>query len=227
MTNLEELILAGHGSPREPAGSSDGLRHQILDELRRGHEELEQDIAAKSDLLRNHKAPTNGVQAAARGSSNYYVYDKPRMQNASGSGSSTHSDRELESKLAEMTRAYNESLSNQRSTQAQMSQLVTQIRDLQSDLDQTELKYDQLAAAYQCLIQEAGVDEGMIQNLQATLEKYKNQADKHMESWRSSTMELEKQTASLRNSVGRGRGASINGEIGAMGSPTRSALSMH
>ncbi|GAC99062.1 hypothetical protein PHSY_006659 [Pseudozyma hubeiensis SY62] len=227
MTNLEELILAGHGSPQVTGGSSDGLRHQILDELRRGHEELEQDIAAKSDLLRNHKtAPTNGISAPTRGSSSYYVYDKPRSNHASNGSSSSSNTSDLETKLAEMTRAYNESLSNQRSTQTQMASLVTQIRDLQSGLDESELKYDQLAAAYQSLIQEAGVDEGMIESLQSTLEKYKSQADKHMESWRSSTMELERQAKSLKSSVGRGRGGSVVGEMNAMGSPSRSALSM-
>ncbi len=46
-----------------------------------------------------------------------------------------------------------------------MTQMVTQIRDLQSGLDESELKYDHLAAAYQSLIQEAGVDESMINSL--------------------------------------------------------------
>ena len=232
MTNLEELILAGHGSPQATGGSSDGLRHQILDELRRGHEELEQDIAAKSDLLRSHKAApvaNGGAVPPVRGSSSYYVYDQPakarnghgHMSNGSTSSASSH--HEMEAKLAEMTRAYNDSLAAQRQSQTHMTQLVTQIRDLQAGLDESELKYDQLAAAYQSLIQEAGVDESMIASLQQTLEKYKSQADKHMENWRRTTMELEKHTASLRSQSGR-RPGSIPPDM--MGSPTRTSLSM-
>ena len=198
MTNLEELILAGHGSPQVTGGSADGLRHQILEELRRGHEELEQDIAAKSDMLRSHKGSGNGVAASvpARGSSSYYVYDQPRTTHQSTSSNGSTSD--LESKLTEITRAYHDSQASHQASQLHMAQLVTQIRDLQASLDQAELKYDHLQAAYQSLIQEAGVDEGMIQSLQQTLEKYKSQADKHMENWRRTTLELEKHTASLR-----------------------------
>ncbi|ETS59972.1 hypothetical protein PaG_05959 [Moesziomyces aphidis] len=237
MTNLEELILAGHGSPQVTGGPSDGLRHQILDELRRGHEELEQDIAAKSDLLRSHKMPTK-VSAAvppARGSSSYYVYGNEAkktnghtLHSASNgsSSSSSASNGELEAKLGEVTRAYQESVAQQRQSQAHMTQLVTQIRDLQAGLDESELKYDQLAAAYESLIHEAGVDESMINSLQQTLEKYKSQADKHMENWRRTTVELEKHTASLRSQTGRRPGSippeMVNGSM----SPTRTQLSM-
>ncbi|EST04971.1 Myosin, N-terminal, SH3-like protein [Kalmanozyma brasiliensis GHG001] len=101
MTNLEELVLAGHGSPVVTGGASDGLRHQILDELRRGHEELEQDIAAKSDLLRSHKAPP--AQAPTRGSSSYYVYDTKPARNghpSNGSSGSSSSASELEKHTA-------------------------------------------------------------------------------------------------------------------------------
>ncbi|KAJ1023959.1 hypothetical protein NDA13_004791 [Ustilago tritici] len=232
MTNLEELVLAGHGSPQVTGGASDGLRHQILDELRRGHEELEHDIALKSEQLRSHKLPTSNGSVAppARGSSSYYVYGNDTKRNGNGSSSSTSSSNnaELESKLAEMTRLYQESISSQRNSQAQMTNLVTQIRDLQAGLDESELKYDHLAAAYQSLIQEAGVDESLINSLQQTLERYKSQADKHMENWRNTTKELESQakSLSLRNGAGGRRPGSIPPEMVGGMSPTRTQLSM-
>ncbi|KAJ1018874.1 hypothetical protein NDA16_004677 [Ustilago loliicola] len=233
MTNLEELVLGGHGSPQVTGGASDGLRHQILDELRRGHEELEQDIALKSEQLRSHKLPSSngGVAPPARGSSSYYVYDNKRNGNGSHASNSSSSSNtaDLESKLQEMTRLYQDSLSNQRNSQAHMTQLVTQIRDLQAGLDESELKYDHLAAAYQSLIQEAGVDESMINSLQQTLERYKSQADKHMENWRTTTKELESQakSLSLRNGAGgRRTPGSIPSEMVGGMSPTRTQLSM-
>lgn len=47
-SNLEELVKRG-------SGDDSSFRRRLLDELRTGHDELEQDVAAKADLLRNHK----------------------------------------------------------------------------------------------------------------------------------------------------------------------------
>ncbi|PWZ00223.1 LOW QUALITY PROTEIN: hypothetical protein BCV70DRAFT_226818 [Testicularia cyperi] len=256
MTNLQELVLQ-QGSASPPSsynsnGHSDALRNQILDELRKGHEELEQDIAAKSDMLRSHKTPLASNAATLNGSSGgggnvkrtsqYYLYTNDAAKNSHGAvpprtssnGASSAVQAELEGKLSEVTRLYNDSLLQQRQSQSHIADLVTQIRDLQAGLDESELRYDQLVVAYQTVIQEAGIDEGMLASLQATLEKYKSQADKHMQHWRDTTRELEQQTASLRTQTLR-RPGSIPPEMHAgnmsptrsthaMSSPTRSAI---
>lgn len=48
-TNLEEIVKRGDNS------ADDTFRRRLLSELRSGHDELEQDIAAKSEQLRSHK----------------------------------------------------------------------------------------------------------------------------------------------------------------------------
>ncbi len=213
MTNLEELVLAGHGFPRSLAEHLTGLRHQILDELRRGHEELEQDIAAKSDLLRSHKAP-NGHSAAqppARGSSSYYVYDKRAMVISAtvlplflelGTRIQTHRNDPPLPRLsripAPVANAYDFAPHADPRPPSRVGRERDEVRPART--------------AYQSLIQEAGVDESMISTLQSTLEKYKSQADKHMENWRRTTLELEKQTATLRGASGR-RPGSVVGEL--------------
>ncbi len=53
--NLEDLVQRGS------ANTDDAFRRRLLDELRAGHDELEQDVAAKADMLRSHK--TNGSPA--------------------------------------------------------------------------------------------------------------------------------------------------------------------
>ncbi len=78
--------------------------------------ELEQDIAAKSDLLRSHKMPQMAASLHLPRSSSYYVYgnDTAKKSNghslhhsgSNGSSGSSASQHELESKLADMTRAY-------------------------------------------------------------------------------------------------------------------------
>ncbi|KAN0065099.1 class II myosin [Thecaphora frezii] len=115
----------------------------------------------------------------------------------------------LETKLKELTQAYQDSLNQQRENQTQSVQLLAQIRDLRAHLDESELKYDQLSAAYQSLIAEAGVDEEMISSLQQAVERYKAQADSHMENWRKTTQELEQQTMHLRTQATLRRPGSI------------------
>lgn len=64
--NLQDLVRENNSSSPGPSGS--GLRSKLLEELQLGHDALEADIAAKSDLLRFHQKnqTANGQSPLAR-----------------------------------------------------------------------------------------------------------------------------------------------------------------
>lgn len=142
-------------------------------------------------------------------------------ETASSSGGWLREKQVLEEQVAQLTQAYTDSLQNQRDGQAQSVNLLAQARDLRASLDESELKYSQLQAAYQALAQEAGVDEEMISSLARAVERYKRQADEHFAHWRNNTQELEKQTNQLRSQATLRRpGSSTAGSTVGTASPS-------
>ncbi|KDN45270.1 P-loop containing nucleoside triphosphate hydrolase protein [Tilletiaria anomala UBC 951] len=229
--NLEELVKRS----AQTGGDDSSFRRRLLEELRMGHDELEQDIAAKADLLRNHKM--NGstpkkekpIYAFGNVTPSGGNVKRASLQFVEDTRSSTGGWQKeksmLEGKVQDLMQAYQESLQGQRDGQAQSATLLSQIRDLRSTLDESELKYSQLQAAYNSLVQEAGVDEEMIASLQRAVERYKSQADEHMASWRKNTRDLEQQTAQLRSQATLRRPGSSTPAESAIGSTSPSRMS--
>ncbi|EPQ25836.1 uncharacterized protein PFL1_06511 [Pseudozyma flocculosa PF-1] len=91
-SNIEQLVRGGGGGggvgdakgSNGGGGADDAFRQRILEQLRLGHEELEQDISAKGDLLRSHKA--NGDAANGKKEKPLYVYGNAAPRGAGESG---------------------------------------------------------------------------------------------------------------------------------------------
>ena len=121
--------------------------------------------------------------------------------------------------MSTVFKAYQDSLSAQREGQAQSMALLEQIRDQRVALDESEMKYSQLQAQYNSVVNEAGADEDVINSLERAVERYRTQAQMHFENWKQSTEELQTQTKQLRSQATLRRPGSIPPE--SVGSPSR------
>lgn len=115
----------------------------------------------------------------------------------------------LEARIGDLQKAYQDSLSAQREGQAQSMALLEQIRDQRVALDESEMKYSQLQAQYNSVVNEAGADEDVINSLERAVERYRTQAQMHFENWKQSTEELQTQTKQLRSQATLRRPGSI------------------
>ncbi|PWN92199.1 hypothetical protein FA10DRAFT_250506 [Acaromyces ingoldii] len=211
--NLQELVEKS----AERSGGADDLnfRRRLLEELRAGNDELEVDIAQKADMLRSHKVNGNAsTPSSKRDSKPLYTFG-----NIAPSGRGLGSNNLLEARIGDLQKAYQDSLSAQREGQAQSMALLEQIRDQRVALDESEMKYSQLQAQYNSVVNEAGADEDVINSLERAVERYRTQAQMHFENWKQSTEELQTQTKQLRSQATLRRPGSIPPE--SVGSPSR------
>ncbi|PWN52978.1 hypothetical protein IE53DRAFT_373275 [Violaceomyces palustris] len=85
--NLAELVN------NDQASDDASFRRKLLEELRLGHEELEQDITAKGDLLRSHKLNGNSPgKASSKIEKPLYIYGNVAPRGSTDSGSSSYSN---------------------------------------------------------------------------------------------------------------------------------------
>ena len=137
--NLEELVKRSGAS-----GDDSSFRKRLLHELRAGHDELEQDIAAKADLLRNHKM--NG--STPKKEKPLYTFGNvaPRGANASPASVDLKTDGQAAKFAAEDARRAQEkaqNLQNQLTAlelqvsvgQRVRSHLENQVKEMTADMD--------------------------------------------------------------------------------------------
>lgn len=177
----------------------DAERTRYKDEIRQREDLIEgsrrrfqQELDAVAAEIDAHRAAVAQLRDENRELRN--AHDELNMEFEHGTTAQGGWKREkesLEAHVTDLTRAYQDSLNAQRDAQTQSMGLLEQIRDQRVALDETEMKYTQLAAQYNSLISNAGADDDVINELERAVERYRTQAHIHFENWKQSTEELQ------------------------------------
>lgn len=189
--NLRQRMAQEFEAERSKYKSDIRQREDLIESSRQRFQQELDAVAAEIDAHRDAVAQLREENHQLR---NAHEEVTMELEHGALSRGGWKSEKEtLESRINDLSKAYQDSLNAQRDAQTQAMGLLEQIRDQRVALDETEMKYTQLQAQYNSLISDADTDEDVINSLERAVERYRSQAQAHFENWKKSTEELQRE----------------------------------